>query len=52
MISTRDYTIIIPCIKYEDVKFTLIKIREIYKNIKIIVCLNKINKKNKKKKEC
>ena len=49
MISTRDYTIIIPCIKYEDVKFTLIKIREIYKNIKIIVCLNKINKKNKKK---
>ena len=49
MISTRDYTIIIPCIKFEDCEFTLKKIREQYKNIKIIVCLNRISKKNKKK---
>ena len=50
MISTRDFTIIIPCIKFEDCEFTLKKIRELYKNIKIIVCLNRISKKNKKKK--
>ncbi len=50
MISTRDFTIIIPCIKYEDVKETLKKIRNLYKNVRIIVCLNSIRKKNTKQK--
>jgi len=41
MISTKNFTIIIPCIKYQDVKECLKKIRKKYKKIKIIVCLNK-----------
>ena len=41
-----DFTIIIPCIKFKDVSYCLYKIREIYKNVKIIISLNKINKKD------
>ena len=48
MISIKNYTIIIPCISHEDVKNCIKKIREKYKTIKIIVCLNYFNlKKNK-----
>ena len=50
MISTKNFTIIIPCILFQDVKKCIKKIREKYKTIKIIVCLNKLNlKKNKDK---
>ena len=50
MISIKDFTIIIPCISYQDVEVCVKKIRKVYKKIKIIVCLNKLNlKKNKDK---
>ena len=50
MISIKDFTIIIPCITFKDVKLCIQKIRKKYKTIKIIVCLNKANlKKNKGK---
>lgn len=41
--SIRDFTIIIPCILFSDVKECISKIRKIYKKIKIIVCLNDSN---------
>ena len=50
MISIKDFTIIIPCVKLQDVQKCLKKIRGEYKNIKIIICLNKINLKKKKEK--
>tara|TARA_B100001245_G_C22842301_1_gene404947 strand:+ start:247 stop:1200 length:954 start_codon:yes stop_codon:yes gene_type:complete len=50
MISINDFTIIIPCIRYQDVKNCIKQIRKKYKKIKIIVCLNKINLKQKRKK--
>ena len=41
----ENFTIIIPCISFNDVKKSLINIKKIYKTVKIIVCLNeKINK--------
>ena len=41
----ENFTIIIPCIRFNDVKKSLINIRKVYKTVKIIVCLNeKINK--------
>ena len=50
MISTKNFTVIIPCISYLDVKKCIKNIRKYYKKIKIIVCLNKIrSKKNKDK---
>ena len=50
MISTKNFTIIIPCISFKDVKKCIKKIREKYKTIKIIVCLNNLNlKKNRDK---
>ena len=45
-----DFTIIIPCISFKDVKKCIKNIRKNYKTIKIIVSLNKLkNKKNKDK---
>lgn len=41
--ETKDFTIIIPCILFDDVKECIKKIRKIYKKIKIIVCLNEKN---------
>ena len=41
--NIKDFTIIIPCILFRDVKESIKKIRKIYKNIKIIVCLNEKN---------
>ena len=50
MISTKNFTIIIPCISFKDVKKCIKNIREKYKTIKIIVCLNNFNlKKNRDK---
>ena len=50
MISTKNFTIIIPCISFKDVKKCIKNIREKYKTIKIIVCLNSLNlKKNRDK---
>ena len=50
MINVKNYTVVIPCISYKDVKNCIKKIREKYKTIKIIVCLNNFNfKKNKDK---
>lgn len=43
------FTIIIPCIKYEDVENSINNIRKIYEKVKIIVCLNEKIKKNKDK---
>ena len=40
MNELKNFTIIIPCIKYSDVKYSLEKIRKYYKSIKIIICLN------------
>ena len=46
----NDFTIIIPCISFRDVKNCIKNIRKNYKKIKIIVSLNKLkNKKNKDK---
>ena len=44
MSKTKNFTIIIPCIKFTDVEDCLKKIRKYYKTIKIIVCLNENNK--------
>ncbi len=45
MNSLENFTVIIPCINFKDVKKSLINIRKIYKTVKIIVCLNqKVNK--------
>ena len=50
MISIKDFTIIIPCISFKDVKKCIKNIRKYYKKIKIIVCLNKVHlKKNRDK---
>ena len=49
MISIKDFTVIIPCIKFQDVKKCIKKIREKYKKIKIIVCLNKTSQIKRKK---
>ncbi len=46
----KDFTIIIPCIHFKDVKNCIKNIRKNYKKIKIIVSLNKINKKKNKDK--
>ena len=46
----KDFTIIIPCISFKDVKDCIKNIRKNYKTIKIIVSLNKLkNKRNKDK---
>lgn len=47
MKDLNNFTIIIPCITFKDVKKSIIKIRKVYKTIKIIVCLNQ-KVKNKK----
>jgi len=47
---TKDFTIIIPCVLFQDVKDCIKKIRKIYKKIKIIVCLNESNFISKKDK--
>ena len=50
MLSLKNYTIIIPCISFKDVKNCIKQIRTKYKTIKIVICLNKFNlKKNKDK---
>ena len=41
--NIKDFTIIIPCILFSDIKECIRKIRKVYKNIKIIVCLNDSN---------
>ena len=41
--NIKDFTIIIPCISFDDVNECIKKIRKIYKKIKIIVCLNEKN---------
>ena len=43
----KDFTIIIPCVYFKDVKNCIKNIRKYYKKIKIIVSLNKVNKKVK-----
>jgi len=49
-IKIKDFTIIIPCILFKDVKECIKQIRQQYKRIKIIVSLNKLrNVKNKDK---
>jgi len=46
----KDFTIIIPCVSFQDVKYCIKNIRKYYKKIKIIVSLNKANKKANKDK--
>ena len=41
MASIKNFTVIIPCISFQDVKKCIKNIRKHYKKIKIIVCLNK-----------
>jgi len=41
----KDFTIIIPCVSFRDVKNCIKNIRKNYKKIKIIVSLNKTGKK-------
>ena len=48
--NIKDFTIIIPCISFDDVNECIKKIRKIYKKIKIIVCLNEKNNPMKKDK--
>lgn len=48
--DTKNFTIIIPCISFKDVKDCIKKIRKIYTKIKIIVCLNKKSPIRKKEK--
>ena len=48
--NIKNFTIIIPCIMFQDVKESIKKIRKIYKNIKIIICLNDKKFNNKKDK--
>ena len=43
--NIKDFTIIIPCISFKDVKDCIKNIRKLYKNIKIVVSLNKNYKK-------
>lgn len=50
MNNIKNFTIIIPCVSYKDVKKCIIEIRKQYKKIKIIVCLNKITTKIKRDK--
>ena len=48
--KVKDFTIIIPCITFKDVKKSIKKIRKHYKTIKIIVSLNRFKiRKNKDK---
>ena len=47
MMKIKDFTIIIPCVSFKDVKYCIKNIRKYYKKIKIIVSLNKVNKKVK-----
>ena len=47
MMKIKDFTIIIPCISFKDAKNCIKNIRKYYKKIKIIVSLNKVNKKVK-----
>ena len=47
MNNIKNFTIIIPCVSYKDVKKCITEIRKQYKKIKIIVCLNKISTKIK-----
>ena len=49
MKDLNNFTIIIPCIKFNDVKNSIRNIRKVYKNIKILVCLNHKVKYNKDK---
>ena len=48
--KTKDFTIIIPCVSFKDVKYCLENIRKHYNKIKIIVSLNKIPRKKIKDK--
>ena len=41
----KDFTIIIPCISFNDAKYCIRNIRKYYKKVKIIISLNKTNKK-------
>ena len=50
MISRKDFTIIIPCISFADVKKCIKNIRKYYKKVKIIICLNKFYSKKIKDK--
>lgn len=49
MKDLNNFTIIIPCINFKDVKKSIINIRKIYKKTKIIVCLNQKTKNKKDK---
>ena len=49
MKDLKNFTIIIPCIKFNDVKNSIRNIRKVYKNVKILVCLNHKVKYNKDK---
>ena len=46
----KDFTVIIPCVSFNDAKFCIKNIRKYYKKIKIIISLNKVNKKINKDK--
>ena len=46
----KDFTVIIPCVSLNDAKFCIKNIRKYYKKIKIIVSLNRVNKKINKDK--
>ena len=48
--NIKDFTIIIPCVSFKDVKYCLENIRKHYNKIKIIVSLNKIPRKKIKDK--
>ena len=47
--NLNDFTIIIPCISFQDVKKCIQNIRKNYRSIKIIISLNKNVKKNNDK---
>ena len=49
MKDLNNFTIIIPCITFKDVKKSITNIRKVYKKTKIIVCLNQKVKNNKDK---
>ena len=49
MKDLSNFTIIIPCITFKDVKKSITNIRKVYNKTKIIVCLNKKVKNNKDK---
>ena len=46
----KDFTVIIPCVSFKDAKFCIKNIRKYYKKIKIIISLNRVNKKINKDK--